>query len=120
MRSGISDIWITPAGGGVVTQLTTDPGRDMEPGGAPDGSWITFSPHRTSADDHIWAIPPGGGTAIELTPSTAWDSKSAWSHDASSIAFTSDRSGNTDIWVIAAPTPVEQETWGRIKHHFFR
>jgi gamma-glutamyltranspeptidase len=49
----------------------------------------------------LWIASPTGQWT-QLTSGPAWDREPAWSADGSSIVFSSDRSGNFDLWRVAA------------------
>ena len=58
-RSGNQDLWLLPAGGGNLTQLTTERTPDWPPVWSPDGSAIAFYAYRSGNRD-IWLIPESG------------------------------------------------------------
>ena len=45
-----------PAGGGVATQITTDPARDLYPDWSPNGKQIVFQSERGGAGWDIWIV----------------------------------------------------------------
>jgi Tol biopolymer transport system component len=77
-RSGNDDIWIVPATGGAMRQLTTNP--------SPDGEQILFYSLRSGNRD-LWTIPSGGGPARQLTDDPATEWFGTWSPDGSRIAY---------------------------------
>ena len=64
---------------------------------SPNGQTILFS-----YKGDIWAVPSAGGTAIPMTLTESYEYAPVWSHDGKKIAFASDRTGNFDIFVMAA------------------
>lgn len=100
-RTGNPDLWIMPAEGGEIRQLTTDPTPDWSPSWSPNGQEIAFYSYR-SGNRHIWVMPTSGGPARQLTHSEAEDYHPRWSPDGREIAFFSLLSGNMDIWVVPA------------------
>jgi len=100
-RAGNQDLWVMPAGGGEMTQLTTHPTPDWNPRWSPDGEQIAFYAYRTG-NREIWIMPSEGGPARQLTFHPALDVHPTWSPDGQKIAFTSKRSGNEDLWVVDA------------------
>ncbi len=101
-RSGNQDLWVLPAAGGELQQLTTEPTPDWSPRWSPDDQQIAFYSARSGSRD-IWVMPATGGTARQLTTHEATDAFPAWSPDGTAIAFNSNRNGNSDIWIM----PVE-------------
>jgi len=63
---GNSDIFVVPAAGGPIRQLTDDRGEDARPAWARDGRSIYFSSNRTGRQE-IWQVPADGGPAIQIT-----------------------------------------------------
>ncbi len=100
-RSGNQDIWVLPAQGGAMTQLTTNPTDDGPARWSPDGREIAFRSRRSGNLD-LWVMPAEGGPARQLTSDPERDSRATWSPDGTEIAFVSYRSGNADIWVVSA------------------
>jgi TolB protein len=100
-RAGNQDLWILPAEGGEMTQLTTHPTADWNPRWSPDGTEIAFYAYRTG-NREIWVMPSEGGPARQITFHPALDVHPTWSRDGQRIAFTSKRTGNWDIWMVPA------------------
>jgi Tol biopolymer transport system component len=55
-RRGNQDLWLLPAAGGEMTQLTSDPTPDWGPRWSPDGKEIAFYAYRSGNRD-IWVMP---------------------------------------------------------------
>ena len=91
-RSGNQDLWVLPAAGGELQQLTTEPTPDWSPRWSPDDQQIAFYSARSGSRD-IWVMPATGGTARQLTTHEATDAFPAWSPDGTAIAFNSNRNG---------------------------
>ncbi len=64
---------------------------------SPDGLTILFC-----YKGDIWSVPSSGGTAVPITLTESYEYAPVWSHDGKTIAFASDRSGNFDVFVMAA------------------
>ena len=64
---------------------------------SPDGKTILFS-----YKGDIWSVPAAGGTAVPVTLTESYEYAPVWSHDGKNIAFASDRTGNFDVFVMAA------------------
>ncbi len=58
-RSGNRDIWVLPAEGGAMTQLTTNPTGDGRARWLPDGREIAFRSRRSGNLD-LWVMPAEG------------------------------------------------------------
>jgi Tol biopolymer transport system component/serine/threonine protein kinase len=99
-RAGNPDLWLMPAGGGEMQQLTTEPTPDWLPRFSPDGSRIAFYANRSGNRD-LWVMPASGGQAKQITQNPAQDFHPSWSSDGNSLVFHSVRDGNTDIYAIA-------------------
>jgi len=100
-RAGNQDLWVMPAGGGEMTQLTTHLTPDWNPRWSPDGAEVAFFGYRTG-NREIWVMPSDGEPARQLTFHAALDIHPTWSPDGQDIAFTSKRTGNWDIWLVPA------------------
>ena len=99
-RTGNQDLWVMPASGGAMRQLTTEPTPDWAPRFSPDGTSVAFYSYRTGNRD-MWIVPTAGGLARQMTRHPGFDGMLTWSPDGEQIAFMSDRSGNFDIWVLS-------------------
>jgi TolB protein len=94
------DIWITSVAGGTPTQLTTDPGYDLDPDW--HGSQIAFMSTRTGNAD-VWVIPESGGDAVQLTDHSGWDTGPSWSPDGAHMVISSQMGGGPQyLWVLPA------------------
>ncbi len=99
-REGNQDLWMLPANGGEMQQLTAEPTPDWSPRWSPDGQTIAFYSYRSGNRD-IWVMPAHGGSAQRVTEHDAGDLFPVWSPDGRELMFTSLRSGNMDIWSIS-------------------
>ena len=100
-RNGNQDLWILPAEGGEMTQLTTDPTPDWAPSWSPDGTEIAFHAFR-SGNREVWVMPSNGGPARRLTNHPSGDQVPNWSIDGNEIAFSSGRGGTRELWIVDA------------------
>lgn len=83
----------------LVLQPVADSGLRgvRDPAFAPDGRLVV------SIDGDIFVQAVGGGDWSRLTSGPVWDREPVWMRDGSGIIFSSDRSGNFDLWRVAAP-----------------
>ncbi|HUE85852.1 MAG TPA: protein kinase [Vicinamibacterales bacterium] len=100
-RRGNQDLWVLPATGGEMTQVTTDPTPDWNPRWSPDGGQIAFYAYRSGNRD-IWVMPARGGQARQLTFHPGFDWFPSWSpSEGGEIAFASQREGELTVWAVA-------------------
>jgi Tol biopolymer transport system component len=85
-RGGSRDLWLVPADGTEMRQLTHDRGPDVAPRFSTDGSRIAYFSTRDGNSD-IWVRPLEGGPATQLTTRPLSDMSPAWSPDDQMIAF---------------------------------
>jgi eukaryotic-like serine/threonine-protein kinase len=100
-RTGNPDLWILPAEGGDMQQLTTDPTPDWAPAWSPDGTEIAFYAYR-SGNREVWVQPLGGGPARQLTRGDVESLTPRWSPNGKWLAFMSRLEGSLDVWVVPA------------------
>jgi gamma-glutamyltranspeptidase len=75
---------------------------DSAPGaGARNPAYARDGRLAVSVRGDLWVVSKNGEWT-QLTSGPAWDREPAWSADGSSIVFSSDRSGNLDLWRVAA------------------
>jgi Tol biopolymer transport system component/tRNA A-37 threonylcarbamoyl transferase component Bud32 len=91
-RAGSVDLWTLPAGGGAMTQLTSDPSAEWGPSFSPDGKQIAFFAHRTG-NREIWTMPANGGAWQQITHDPAPELHPSWSPDSRSLVFFAGRAG---------------------------
>ncbi|HXG08500.1 MAG TPA: hypothetical protein VNK04_01805 [Gemmataceae bacterium] len=86
-----------------LTQLTNDPGDDLEPTWSPDGTKIVFTSDR-DGDFDIWVMNADGSGQVNLTADSPFaDTEADWSPDLDpatpgyqgKFVFTSNRAGGT-------------------------
>jgi Tol biopolymer transport system component/imidazolonepropionase-like amidohydrolase len=86
-----------PHGPADTLRFTTSEGTWMSCDVSPDGRTIVFD-----LLGDIYTMPMTGGKATRLTSGPAWDIQPRFSPDGRRISMTSDRSGNDNIWTMAA------------------
>ncbi len=96
-RSGNWDVYVLPAGGGEMQQLTIDPALDAGPRWSPDGREAVFYSNRTGHRE-VWIMPIGGGPARQLTSGEGESWYPCWSPDGSEIVH----EGNRGLAIIPA------------------
>ncbi len=99
-RAGNFDIWVLPASGGEMQQVTTEIAADWAPRWSPDGKQLVFYSLR-SGKRELWTVPVGGSPARQLTNhfQTAWFP--VWSPDGREIAFWSWGSEPRGLWIVS-------------------
>jgi hypothetical protein len=110
-RSGNSDIWVQPLGGGDAVQVTKDPAHDWQPDWSPDGKLIAFRSERESGG--LFLVPALGGHERRIS---TFGFRPRWSPDGSRILFLTNvlpfLVGPLGVYVVtpdgAEPSPVEQ------------
>jgi serine/threonine protein kinase len=100
-RRGNQDLWVLPASGGEMTQLTRDPTPDWNPRWSPDGREMLFYALRSGNRD-IWVMPSGGGPARRLTSRPEIEWYPAWSPDGREIAYQRSPGSEPEIWIMSA------------------
>ena len=104
-KGSASQIAAVPLEGGWVVGLTHGSDECGSPTWMPDGSRIIYqaSPQHQIKQTDIYAISPQGGAPVRLTPG---DGAQYWapsvSPDGSCVAMLCNRSGNDEVWLMAA------------------
>jgi eukaryotic-like serine/threonine-protein kinase len=83
-RSGNWDIWMMPAGGGDLQQLTRNPAIDAGPRWRVDAKEVVFYSSR-SGHREIWVLPMSGGPARQITSGDVEMLYPSWSPDGQEI-----------------------------------
>ncbi len=95
-----ADIYLKNTGSTVLTQLTSDPSRDVMPAISPDGQWVAFSSDRL-LDWNVYVMPRNGGRPVQITLSGAAELHPSWSPDGTMLAYSKlgQTSGRWEIWI---------------------
>jgi dipeptidyl aminopeptidase/acylaminoacyl peptidase len=85
-------LFVVPADGGDVRQLTDGDFDDREPAWSPDGRWLVFASARHLARDtdnaaDIWRLPVGGGEPQRLTATAGPAATPAVSPDGRTVVY---------------------------------
>jgi TolB protein len=99
-RSGTGPhIFVTPAAGGQVFQVSGRPGNNTSASYSPDGREIACT-LSLDGNPEIYRLDARGGTPKRLTLDKSIDTSPAWSPTGREIAFTSDRGGSPQVYVM--------------------
>ena len=95
------DLYLKKTGGTVLTQLTSDPARDVMPSVSPDGSWIAFASDRSGNWD-VFVMPRAGGRPAQITSDPSHEIHPSWSPDGTRLAYCKlgQTSGKWEMWVV--------------------
>jgi Tol biopolymer transport system component len=104
-----AEIFVMKADGSDQTQVTNDPGSDVDPTWSPDGASLAFTRVALAGGmvgpGTIWSVAPAGTDARRLTAGVVGaDTTPSWSPDGTRIAFTRTAADTrkTDVWVMDA------------------
>jgi TolB protein len=88
-----------------VTHLTPDEGAAQVPAWSADGSRLAFQANGPgTGTSHIWIVDLGRGAVVRLAPheQAYVDEVPSWFPDGRRLAFQSNRTGQMEIWTMAA------------------
>ncbi len=100
-RTGSFQVFIMPADGSQVRQVSDGLASALFPEWSPDGRRLVFE--GTTAEDtpgDLYVVNADGTGQHRITADPAQDAEPAWSPDGRLIAFVSDRAGNPDIYLV--------------------
>jgi len=92
-------IYVTPASGGQVFQVSGRPGNNTSASYSPDGREIACT-LSMDGNPEIYRLDARGGSPRRLTVDKAIDTSPAWSPTGREIAFTSDRAGSPQVYLM--------------------
>ena len=101
-RGGNHDLWMVPANGGEMVQVTHERTPEWFPTWSPDGNEVAYYSFQTG-NREIWVVPVNGGPARQLTDGKATGTQSrfpAWSPDGREIAFVTAPGGVSNIYAV--------------------
>lgn len=107
-RSGNADLWMLPAAGGVMRQLTTSSLPEAAGRWSPDGEHVAFEGYQREGRWSISVVPSGGGQVREVA---ARGDYPGWSPDGDEVSYRFQRS----FWAV----PVDGGTARRLSSHEF-
>ena len=112
--AGNNGLMVQSVDGADAYQLTSAP-LDTSPVWSPDGEQVAYV-HRQHDHWEIYVVDVATGQQTRLTDTPAWSDGTAansvspaWSPDGNYIAFLTDRSGEWEIWIVAAPGGAEAD-----------
>jgi Tol biopolymer transport system component len=119
-RGGTMNIWLRPADGSPMRQLTRGEGGDYQPAWSPDGTTLAFFSSRGGSPG-IWTVEIESGSSRRLSQGSAMEINPFYAPDGGSIAYQSDRGGRLELWVMAADgSGARQLTHTGVGGHFMR
>ena len=103
-RNVPAHLWLVPAAGGEVRQLTRQ-GDAVQPRWSPNGRRIAYwGLKEGSGQRDIWTIPAdaaGEPSPVAVTSDPTMDWNPVWSPDGRSLYFASERGGSMNLWRVA-------------------
>lgn len=100
-RSGGSQVYSMPAGGGDATRLTFTGDFNIDPVLSPDGTKIAYV-GRSGGGFDIYVCDVDGRNAIRLTQGMGDNEDPTWSPDGRYVVFGSTRTGRSELWISTA------------------
>jgi serine/threonine protein kinase/Tol biopolymer transport system component len=100
-RAASFDLWVLPAAGGELRQLTSDAGAEYAPRWSPDDQTFAFYSLKSGNRD-VWAMPSLGGEWRRLTTDPGPDLIPSWSPDGREVVHLSGRGTYGAVWVTPA------------------
>ena len=107
-RSGNSDLYVMPSGGGEARRVTSDPGFEFEPDWSPDGTRLAYQSSRSGSSD-VYVINVDGTGDRLVAGGPGRQGTPSWSPDGRRLAFYSFGIGQ---WELFVSTQDEAGTWG--------
>ena len=100
-----ADIYLQRVDGTSVTQLTTDPADDMQPGFSPDGTQIAFASTRSGNWD-IYVMDLDGKSVQQITNTPGHEMHPSFSPDGTRLVYCSlsPRSEQWELWTVDLST----------------
>ena len=92
-------VFVTPAAGGAVYQVSGRPGLNTSAAYSPDGQEIACTLSQ-DGNAEVYRLDARGGSPRRITNSRGIDTSPTWSPTGHEIAFTSDRGGNPQVYVM--------------------
>jgi Tol biopolymer transport system component len=100
-RSG--DVYVMPATGGTLLNLTNHPAADASPAWSPDGARIAFTSDRDGGLPQLHLMNADGSNVVRLAAALGYAGEPAWSPNGSTLAFDCVIDvGNGDICAVSA------------------
>jgi TolB protein len=93
---GSPHLYVVPAAGGRLYQVSARPGLNTSPAYSPDGRELACTLSK-DGNSEIYVLDARGGSPRRLTDNRAIDTSPCWSPTGREIAFTSDRSGSPQV-----------------------
>ncbi len=100
-RTGNYEIYVLDPETGLSSQLTNNPGDDVEPVWSPDRETVAFASNR-DGDYEIYVMRADGSAIEQLTNNLAEDRRPQWQPEGTHLIFLSDVNGQWDVYVITA------------------
>jgi len=103
-KTGGSDLWMSPAGGGEAVRLTTTGSGvyNRSADFSPDSSKLVFESNLEEAQSALYTVAVDGGAQVRITGRTGYRGHPAWSPDGEEIAFEGSGAGTMEIYVVGA------------------